>query len=75
MNRTERIYRIDHLLSARGMMSRQALLDELQISWATLKRDMAYMKDHFNAPIIFDVKRQLLWPVDDNYFGRLNQLD
>lgn len=54
MNRTERFYRIDQLLAARGLLSREALLEELQVSWATLKRDLAYLKDRFNAPIVFD---------------------
>lgn len=54
MNRSERFHRIDQLLAAHGGMSRQDLLDKLEISWATLKRDLAYLKDRFNAPIIFD---------------------
>lgn len=54
MNRTERFYQIDQLLSGKGVVSRQTLLDELEISWATLKRDLLYMRDRFNAPIIFD---------------------
>jgi predicted DNA-binding transcriptional regulator YafY len=54
MNRTERFYRIDQLLTSRKLLTRQALLDDLGVSWATLKRDLAYLKDRFNAPIIFD---------------------
>jgi predicted DNA-binding transcriptional regulator YafY len=54
MNRTERFYLIDKMLSERKVVSRQELIDELSISWATLKRDMAYLKDRFNAPIIHD---------------------
>lgn len=54
MNRTERFYLIDKLLSERKVTSRQELIDELGISWATLKRDLAYLKDRFNAPIIHD---------------------
>jgi predicted DNA-binding transcriptional regulator YafY len=54
MNRTERFYRIDQLLTSGKLLTRQALLDDLGISWATLKRDLAYLKDRFNAPIIFD---------------------
>lgn len=54
MNRSERFYQIDQLLSARKVMSRQELLDALEVSWATLKRDLAYLRERFNAPIIFD---------------------
>lgn len=54
MNRTERFYLIDKMLTERKLVSRQELIDELSISWATLKRDLAYLKDRFNAPIIHD---------------------
>ncbi len=54
MNRTERFYLIDKMLAERKIVSRQELIDELGISWATLKRDLAYLKDRFNAPIIHD---------------------
>lgn len=58
MNRTERFYLIDKMLTERKVVSRQELIDELSISWATLKRDMAYLKDRFNAPIIHDRELQ-----------------
>lgn len=54
MNRTERFYLIDQMLSERKVVSRLDLIDQLGVSWATLKRDLAYLKDRFNAPIIFD---------------------
>lgn len=54
MNRTERFYQIDQILTERKVISRKELIDALGISWATLKRDLAYLKDRFNAPIIFD---------------------
>jgi len=54
MNRSERFYQIDLLLSVHKVMSRQDLLDALEVSWATLKRDLSYLRDRFNAPIIFD---------------------
>ena len=54
MSNTARIYQIDQLLSDRRFISRQDLLERLGVSWATLKRDLAYMKDRLNAPIIFD---------------------
>jgi predicted DNA-binding transcriptional regulator YafY len=57
MNRTERLYRIDQLIHQRDVVTRQELLHELEISWATLKRDMAYLRDRLNAPIVFDHDR------------------
>ena len=43
MNRTERFYLIDQMLSERKVASRQELIDQLCISWATPKRDVAYL--------------------------------
>lgn len=57
MNRTERLYRIDQLINQRSTVTRTELLDELEVSWATLKRDLAYLRDRLNAPIVFDHER------------------
>jgi predicted DNA-binding transcriptional regulator YafY len=54
MSQTERYYKIDQLLSDRRAVSFQTLMDELGISRATLKRDLAYLRDRLNAPIIHD---------------------
>lgn len=54
MSNSERIYRIDQLLNDRKLVSFQELLDRLEVSPATLKRDLAYMRDRLNAPIVYD---------------------
>ncbi len=54
MSINERIYRIDQLLHERRSITFQELMDKLEVSRATLKRDLAYMRDRLNAPIIFD---------------------
>ena len=54
MSGMERVYQIDQMLGQRRFVTRQQLLERLGVSWATLKRDLAYMKDRLNAPIIFD---------------------
>lgn len=54
MSNNERIYRIDQMLNDRKLVSFQELLDRLEISPATLKRDLAYMRDRLNAPIVYD---------------------
>lgn len=54
MNRTERLYRIDQLLTERRVVNRQTLLDELEVSLATLKRGLEYLRDRLNAPIVWD---------------------
>ena len=54
MDRTERFYKIELLLRNRGKASFQALLDELDVSPATLKRDLQYLRDRMDAPIAYD---------------------
>jgi predicted DNA-binding transcriptional regulator YafY len=54
MDRTERFYLIERLLAARRSTPRSVLLDELGVSWATLKRDLDYLRTRLNAPIVFD---------------------
>lgn len=54
MNQTERFYKIDQLLNERLVVSFQELLDNLEVSRATLKRDLQYLRDRLNAPIVFD---------------------
>ena len=44
MSINERIYRIDQLLKDRKSISFDELKDKLEISRATLKRDIAYMR-------------------------------
>ena len=54
MDRTERFYIIDQLLQMRRSTSTQLLMSELGVSRATVKRDLAYMRDCLFAPIIWD---------------------
>ena len=54
MNNMERVYKIYNLLNSRGVVSTDAFLQELDISLATFKRDLAFMKNNLNAPIEWD---------------------
>jgi predicted DNA-binding transcriptional regulator YafY len=54
MDRTERFYKIDQLLHDRRSVPMAALIEELGISKATVKRDLEYMRDRLNAPISYD---------------------
>ncbi len=54
MNRLERFYRIDQLLVEMTVVPRDRFLSELEVSPATFKRDLEYMRDRFNAPVIWD---------------------
>ena len=57
MAQTERLYKIKSQLDAGRCLNRAALLAELGISPATLKRDLAHLRDRMNAPVIFDRER------------------
>ena len=54
MDRTERFYRIDQLLNDERCLSFEAIQAALGVSRATLRRDMQYLRDRLNAPIIYD---------------------
>jgi hypothetical protein len=54
MDRLERFYRIDQLLKERKVVSFADLKAALGISGPTVKRDLEYMRDRFNAPIEYD---------------------
>lgn len=54
MDRSERFHKIDQMLAARKLVPIQHFLDELGISLATFKRDLVYLRDRFNAPIVWD---------------------
>ena len=54
MSKTARVYKAELLIRNRGHVSFQTLLDELEVSPATLKRDLDYLKDQLGAPIVYD---------------------
>jgi predicted DNA-binding transcriptional regulator YafY len=54
MDRTERFYKIELLIRTRECVSFATLLEALEVSPATLKRDLQYLRDRMNAPIEYD---------------------
>lgn len=54
MDRTERFYKIDALLQRGGAVPISRMLQELEVSRATFKRDIEYMRDRLHAPIEWD---------------------
>jgi predicted DNA-binding transcriptional regulator YafY len=54
MDRTERFYKIEMLIRSRGSVSFAALMEELGVSRATLKRDLEYLRERLDAPIVYD---------------------
>lgn len=53
MSNHERIYTIDQMLTKNRFVSFEKLLERLEVSRATLKRDLQYMRDRLNAPIAY----------------------
>jgi predicted DNA-binding transcriptional regulator YafY len=54
MDRTERFYKIDKLLKEVKSIPLYRFMDELEVSQSTVKRDLEYLRDRLNAPIIWD---------------------
>ncbi len=54
MDRTERFYKIELLIRGRECVSFATLLEALEVSPATLKRDLQYLRERMDAPIEYD---------------------
>jgi predicted DNA-binding transcriptional regulator YafY len=54
VDRTERFYKIDQLITERRVVPFQTLIETLEVSPATVKRDIEYLRNRLNAPIIWD---------------------
>jgi predicted DNA-binding transcriptional regulator YafY len=54
VERTERFYKIQRLLTQRKAVPRDVFLEELQVSRATFKRDLEYLRDRMNMPVVWD---------------------
>jgi predicted DNA-binding transcriptional regulator YafY len=54
MDRTERFHLIDQMLCNRRVVTRAQFLDALEVSPATFKRDLEYLRDRLAAPIVWD---------------------
>ncbi|MDM4768493.1 WYL domain-containing protein [Pelomonas sp. SE-A7] len=54
MDRTERFYKIEKMLRHEGCVSFAKLIEALEVSPATLKRDLQYLRERMDAPIEYD---------------------
>jgi predicted DNA-binding transcriptional regulator YafY len=57
VERTERFYKIQRLLTQRKIVPRDVFLEELEVSRATFKRDLEYLRDRMNMPVVWDRER------------------
>jgi predicted DNA-binding transcriptional regulator YafY len=58
VDRTERFYRIRSRLLEKGALTRREIEEDLEISHATFKRDIEYLRDRLNVPVIWSRERQ-----------------
>ena len=54
MNQLDRLYQLERLLVSRRSLGRDALIHELEISRATLKRHLELLRDRMNVPVVYD---------------------
>lgn len=54
MGRTERLLKLANLLRSRSKMRFDQLLERLEVSPATLKRDLKYLREQLGTPIEYD---------------------
>jgi predicted DNA-binding transcriptional regulator YafY len=74
MDRTERFYKIEMLIRNRGQLSFEALRAELEVSRATLKRDLQYLRERLDAPIVYDRLDNAYRFGSDGAHGRAREL-
>ncbi len=53
----ERIYKIDRMLRQRYPPGMRQITEKLEVSVATVKRDLAFLRDRLGAPLLFDRQR------------------
>ena len=63
MGQTDRLYQLKNWLDSGRCLTRDFLLERLEISPATLKRDLALLRNRLNAPVVFEKERQG-WKLD-----------
>jgi len=56
MDRTERFHLIDQMLCNQRVVTRARFLEALEVSPATFKRDLEYLRDRLAAPIVWDAE-------------------
>ena len=54
MDRTERLYKIEMMIRAKGCASFEHMLGALEVSKVTFKRDLQYLRTRMDAPIVYD---------------------
>ena len=58
MDRQERFQKIKLLLLNRGCVSLRTFMDEMEVSRATVRRDLEYLRDRMGTPIVWSADEQ-----------------
>ncbi|MDH4099091.1 MAG: WYL domain-containing protein [Nitrospirota bacterium] len=58
MERTERFHRIEQLLKSCRTVPLRAMVNDLEVSPATVKRDLEYLRNRLNVPIVWVRERR-----------------
>ncbi len=74
MAQTDRHYKIRQCLSSGRCVTRDFLLRELEISPATLKRDLALLRDRLNVPLSYD-HQQRGWRLTSGHQAQGTQVE
>ncbi len=56
MSKTERLVKLQRLLEEKGAVSARDLMDRLEVSRATFRRDLDYLRDRLGVPIVWDAE-------------------
>lgn len=56
MKKADRIYKLHQLLQSRRCIARKDLQDALEVSRATLTRDIEFLRSQLHAPVVYDVE-------------------
>jgi len=56
MSQTERILYIDRILRSKERVTTAEVAGHFEVSTRQVKRDIEYLRDRFNAPLVFDAK-------------------
>lgn len=72
-NRTERFYKIEQAIRHKGGVSFQQLQEVLEVSPATLKRDLQFLRDRMDAPIVYN-RLDNLYRFEAEFRGQKHEL-
>lgn len=54
MSKTERLYKMQRMLEQKPFVSARELMDKLEVSRATFRRDLDYLRDRLGVPVVWD---------------------